>query len=148
MQARRGDMADAQGNVAGEEPGGQATQEYQAWRTEQIGAFLKEGVDQSATDHSTIVTNSEHARLAAAYDVAVGVCTLSEEEMRELRIEADWRYGTGLEGKHPHRYLREYFAQSTMQGKSLEDWLSNEEATRPPGIVDERSWKIAKPEAR
>ncbi|BEV13453.1 DUF3274 domain-containing protein [Herbaspirillum sp. DW155] len=148
MQARRGDIADAQGNVAGEQPGGRATEEYQAWRTEQIGKFLKEGVDQSATDHSTIVTNSEHARLAAAYDVAVGVCTLSEEEMRELRVEADWRYGTGLEEKHPHRYFREYFAQSTMQGKSLEDWLSNEEETRPSGIVDERSWKIAKPEAR
>lgn len=148
MQARRGDMADAQGIVAGEQPGGQATQEYQAWRTEQIGAFLKEGVDQSATDHSTIVTNSEHARLAAAYDVAVGVCTLSEEEMRELRVEADWRYWAGLIENHPHRYLGEYFAQSTLQGKSLEDWLSNEEATRPPGIVDERSWKRSTSGAR
>lgn len=148
MQARRGDLADAQGNVAGEEPGGQATQEYQAWRTAQIGAFLKEGVDQSATDHSTIVTNSEHARLAAAYDVAVGVCTLSEREMRQLRVEADWRYWDGLKENHPHRYLGEYFAESTMQGKSLEDWLSNEEANRPPGIVDERSWKISTSGAR
>jgi pimeloyl-ACP methyl ester carboxylesterase len=148
MQARRGERTDAGGNVAGEQPGGLATEEYQAWRTEQIGTFLKEGVDQSATDHSTIVTNSEHARLAAAYDVAVGVCTLSEEEMQELRVEADWRYGGGLKKQHLHRYFAEYFHKSTMQGESLENWLSSEEATRPPGIVDERSWKIAKPEGR
>ncbi|ADJ61806.1 DUF3274 domain-containing protein [Herbaspirillum seropedicae] len=148
MQARRGDRADVQGNVAGERPGGQSTEEYQSWRTEQIGAFLKEGVDQSATDHSTIVTNSEHARLAAAYDVAVGVCTLSEEAMRELRVEADWRYWDGLKENHPHRYLGEYFDQSTMLKKTLDGWLSNEEASRPRSILDERSWKKSIAEAR
>lgn len=143
MLARRGDLADSQGSVVGEQPNGKPSKEYREWRTEQIGKFLAEGVDQSATDHSTIVTNSEHARLAAAYDVAIGVCTLSEKEMRELRVEADWRYGVGLIDGHPHYYFSMYFQTGKMYGNFLQEWIAKGEASRPLTIVDERSGKTS-----
>jgi len=47
---------------------------------------------ENATDHGTIVGNPEHCRKVMAYDVAAGVCRLTEQEMTQLRIFADWRY--------------------------------------------------------
>ncbi|KAK0338928.1 hypothetical protein LTR94_036614, partial [Friedmanniomyces endolithicus] len=37
------------------------------------------------------MTNPAHARGALAYDVAIGVCRITEQDLRKLRIAADWR---------------------------------------------------------
>ena len=103
--------------------------------------MVKDCVDANATHYSTILTNSRHAELALAYEVAIGVCTLSEQDWRELRVEADWRYcAEGLDEAHPHRYLSEYFRDGVMNEKVLEEWVKSSEASRPSGIVDTRTF--------
>jgi hypothetical protein len=142
MKARRSGMADEQGRVIGEDEPDQASPEYQRWRSANIAEFLAESVDQNATDHSTIVTNAMHAEMAMAYDVAVGVSHLTEDDWRELRVEADWRYAAALQlDNHPHAYLSEYFLTGWMTDKPLQEWAKQGEAAMPPEVIDERLWK-------
>lgn len=146
MKARRSDKADPKtGQVVGEDEPDQATPDYQTWRNGQIAEFLSEGVNQNATDHSTIVTNAMHAAKAMAYDVAIGVCKLTDKEMQKLRVEADWRYAQHLDDDHPHLYLSEYFVKGLMNGKPLQEWAKHGEAAMPDTIKDERVWKAAEP---
>lgn len=142
MRARRQDLADASGAVSGESPDAAPDADYQRWRDGEIRTMLKECVDASATDHSSILTNSRHAELALAYDVAIGVCRLTEQDWRELRVEADWRYcATGLDPKHPHYELSEYFLEGKVDEAPLYTWISSGEGRRPEGVVDERVFK-------
>jgi hypothetical protein len=138
MKARRAGMADAEGKVPGEGSPDGGDEAYRRWRNQQIGAFLSEGADQNATDHSTIVTQPMHAEKALAWDVAVGVCTLSEAHWHDLRVEADWRYSKGLTPEHRHRNLCEYFLTGTMGGEVLNEWVKTAEANRPGKIIDDR----------
>lgn len=46
----------------------------------------------NATDHSTILTNAEHARSVLAYDVAVGNCWLTTADWQRFRKIAHWRF--------------------------------------------------------
>nr|WP_244940181.1 DUF3274 domain-containing protein [Herbaspirillum seropedicae] len=140
MQARRTGLAGADGQVIGEDKPDEASDSYRQWRNQQVSQFLVDGVDQNATDHSTIVTNPEHARRAAAYDVAVGVCTLSEKDLRELRVEADWRYSFKLPDSHPHKNLSQYFMMGNMNGQPLHEWIRFGEAVRPDTVIDQRDW--------
>lgn len=142
MKARRENMADDQGKVQGEDADGQASPEYQKWRGDYVTKFLAQNVNQTATDHSTIVTNPEHAAKAMAYDVALGVCRLTDEDWYKLRVEADWRYSEWLAKKqHPHAYLSEYFLKGTMNDKPVQDWIKGGEAAMPTKVVNERVWK-------
>lgn len=139
MKARRQGLADAGGAVSGESPKAAPDADYQRWRDGEIRTMLKECVDASATDHSSILTNPRHAELALAYDVAIGVCRLTEQDWRELRVEADWRYcADGLENSHPHHFLSEYFLGGYMNEAPLHAWISSGEGRRPEGVVDER----------
>jgi pimeloyl-ACP methyl ester carboxylesterase len=142
MKARRADMADKDGKVEGEDSPDGGNPEYQSWRNEQIGEFLKQAMDQNATDHSTIVTNAMHAAKVMAYDVAIGACTLSSAQWHELRVEADWRYAKVLADKgHPHGYLSEYFRSGLMNNKPVDEWARTGEAAMPAKVVDERTIK-------
>jgi hypothetical protein len=142
MKARRAGMADEDNKVVGEDEPDQATPEYEEWRSGQISGFLRDSVDQNATDHSTIVTNAMHAELAMAYDVAVGVSHLTEQDWQSLRIEADWRYADALKRDgHPHAYLSRYFLRGEMaENQPLHDWAQAGEAAMPQKIIDERAW--------
>lgn len=145
MQARRADMADKEtSEVVGESDGGEATEDYMNWRNSRISDFLKEGINMPATDHSTIVTNAMHAERATAYDVAVGVCRLTDEDWRDLRVEADWRYAAGLDKHHPHFYLAKYFEKGYMKkNQEMIEWAQeDEEAAMPRTIVDKRAFKL------
>ncbi|PKO82660.1 MAG: hypothetical protein CVU19_00630 [Betaproteobacteria bacterium HGW-Betaproteobacteria-13] len=141
MKARRAGMVDNRGLAVDELPDAQEDETYRAWRSRQIGEFLKDALDQNATDHSTIMTNPVHAERVLAYDVAIGTCTLTESDWYELRVEADWRYAKGLGRKHPHCALSEYFQDGRMRGLQLHDWIkeSGSEAQKPTKIVDERA---------
>lgn len=124
--------------VMGEDEPDQSSPQYEKWRDKHIARFLDEGVNQAATDHSSIVTNPGHAQKAMAYDVAIGVCTLSAADWHELRVEADWRYADSLK-THPHRYLSEYFLTGLMKGNFMHEWARTDpEAKRPPKVLDER----------
>ena len=140
MIGRRSGNVDAEGRAVGEDDPQQASEAYRAWRNRQISAFLDEGVNQNATDHSTSMTNPMHAEEALAYDVAVGRCDLTEADWHELRVEADWRYAKALEDLgHLHAYLSEYFVAGKMKEQYLHDWIKTDPEAHIPGkIVDER----------
>ncbi len=144
MEARREKLAAADGSVPGEAgpdagESNEVSDDYRKWRTERISQFLTETINQNATDHSTTMTHPMHAEKALAYDVAVGVCRLTQDDWHKLRIEADWRYASTLKRGHPSYELSEYFLNGTMNGDSVERWAEGGEASRPEKIVDERS---------
>jgi len=146
MEARRSGRAGPDGEVPGEQRAdaeGVAQADvppgYQDWRNQRISTFLREAVEQHATDHSTTMTHPMHAERALAYDVAIGLCRLTAADWHDLRVEADWRYAGRLDRKHPHRWLSDYFVGGRMAGKPLDEWVKSGEAVMPNGIVDERS---------
>lgn len=144
MEARRSGQAATDGSVPGEAPPpagatDAASDDYRVWRTDRISRFLADGANQSATDHSTILTHPMHAERALAYDVAVGDCRLTQEDWRVLRVEADWRYALHLGKDHPNYELSEYFEYGLMDGLPLSTWIHEGDAAKPDKIVDERT---------
>jgi hypothetical protein len=86
----------------------------------------------NATDHSTILLNPRHARDRAAYDVAVGICRLSEDDWTKLRKMADWRYV-------PQK-ADLYYSLGQFEGKYLPDMYPQSHMTEAaPGIEDQRN---------
>ncbi|MDC6178813.1 hypothetical protein C2I33_04740 [Ralstonia solanacearum] len=143
MRARRTGnrtWVDEDGNVIGEDGKSEEPEGYKDWQTKQVVEILDSGKNNNPSNHSTIMTNPMHAEKALAYDVAIGVNYLTLEQMNELRIEADWRFGKGLDDDHPNKKYAKYFEHGVMGKKMpLHDWIKNdEEAQMPPGIVDER----------
>jgi hypothetical protein len=101
--------------------------------------FLKQAVNLNASNHSTILTNPEHARRVLAYDVNVGLNVLPVRQMNWLRQFADWRYG---DPKDPvmEEWCPYYRTGRLPRGIRLEshpDYKSNVPATL--GIDTERS---------
>ncbi|WP_323119487.1 T6SS effector phospholipase Tle3 domain-containing protein [Burkholderia alba] len=127
------------GVVVGEAgPGAQMPDGYKEWRDKQIVNILDSAIN-NPTNHSTIMTNSMHAKMALAYDVAIGISRLSETQLNDFRIEADWRFGKGLSADNPNRIYFEYFKDGTMHGDSLQIWINKDpEATLPSEIDDKR----------
>ncbi|APF88371.1 hypothetical protein BCR16_17005 [Ralstonia solanacearum FJAT-1458] len=69
--------------------------------------------------------------------------SVSLEEMNELRIEADWRFGKGLDKDHPNKKYSKYFLTGKLDEKFLQEWVKKaEEAQMPSGIVDEREGNV------
>ena len=142
MEARRDKhkgWVDADGNVTGEDSPESASDDYKQWHNEQVTDILKEGINNNPTNHSTIMTNPAHAEKALAYDVAIGPCYLSVEELRELRIEADWRFVDGLDKTHPSKKFAQYFVQGKQQNEFLQNWVKKDsDAHMPNKIKDQR----------
>ncbi|CBJ35733.1 membrane protein [Ralstonia solanacearum] len=148
MRARRtGNHAwvDKDGRVIGEDGSGEMPEGYKDWQTKQVVEILDSGKNNNPSNHSTIMTNPMHAEKALAYDVAIGVNYLTLEEMNELRIEADWRFGKGLDDDHPNKIYAQYFKDGSL-GEThdpLHVWVRDDkEAKMPPGIVDEREGSV------
>ena len=141
MQARReGLYTKDQPKVTEEDKPETASASYKAWRSEKIKMNLAAGVDYHATDHSTIMTNAMHARKALAYDVAIGNCDISEEDLHTLRIAADWRFLSGLEPSDSDKIFLEYFLHGVINGTSPNEWAhaKNNEGSMPKKIIDQR----------
>ncbi len=89
--------------------------------------LLKRGVNQQATNHSTILTNPEHSEKVLAHDVDVGVCYFDEAEMSQLRRMADWRWCEPMEkdwrepGQEEPDNEHEYYASAKFEKKNLAD---------------------------
>jgi hypothetical protein len=132
-----------EGKVVGEDNVANATTEYKVWRNGQIGKILTNGNTNNPTNHSTILTNPMHAEKALAYDIAIGLCYLSERDWTTLRIEADWRFGEGLDDGNPNKKYSEYFAYGDYYGEPLHKWVSTHpEAVRPDKIVEQRESEL------
>lgn len=88
--------------------------------------LLQKGMDQQATNHSTILTNPEHSEKVLAYDVDVGVCYFDTAEMHQLRRMADWRWCKPEKGdwKSPDQKEdkeHEYYWSAIFDNKKLID---------------------------
>ena len=140
MLARREQMVAKGQAVTEEDHPRTAGADYTAWREKKIKRYLADNIDTHATDHSTIMTNPDHAQKVLAYDVALGVCHIADKELRKLRLAADWALAEGLGGDSVHRCFSEYFEWGLFTGISINEWVkaSGSEGSMPEKIVDER----------
>ncbi|RAQ01095.1 hypothetical protein DPR02_32815, partial [Burkholderia cepacia] len=147
MEARRTlntEWLDSDGHVIGEDGKSALPEGYKEWRDKQIVDWLDRGTTNSPTNHSTTMTNPEHAEKALAYDVAIGPCYLTPDQMYDLRIEADWRMGDGIPDGHPNKKYTQYFMLGVIDDVSMQEWVhaDNSEGKIPTKIVDEREGQI------
>ncbi|MBA5688184.1 T6SS effector phospholipase Tle3 domain-containing protein [Rugamonas apoptosis] len=140
MQARREGLVKKGEQVIGEDKPEEASAEYKAWQQKKIKTYLAENLDTHATDHSTILTNSMHAQKALAYDVAVGLCEIRDEDLHKLRVAADWRFLKGLEKDDPNIRFAEYFETGLFEEVSPHKWATSprSEGHMPENIIDQR----------
>ncbi|MDR0243353.1 MAG: DUF3274 domain-containing protein [Burkholderia sp.] len=143
LEARRTlntEWLDGDGHVIGEDGKSEMPEGYKEWRDKQIVDWLDRGSTNSPTNHSTTMTNPEHAEKALAYDVAIGVCYLTPEQFYDLRIEADWRMGDGIPDDSPNKKYTEYFIRGLLDELPMHEWVHAEgsEGKMPDMITDER----------
>ncbi len=140
MQAKREGRASNDARIEEETPGATPGEEYKAWSDKHIRNNLAANIDANATDHSTIMTNPEHAEKALAYDVAIGMCEIPAAKFQELRIAADWQLWEGLGNRSPHFPFGEYASNGKFDGKSLDEWIRapESEGSMPEKIDDRR----------
>lgn len=147
------DWVNADGAVIGEDNPADASADYSVWHKDRISTVLLGGQYNNPTNHSTTMTNPEHAEKALAYDVAIGVCHLSGDDWWKLRIEADWRFQDGMEDINPAKKYGTYFKDGVMgqvpdkkgvkAQRSLYEWAHGvEEARIPAGIEDHREGQL------
>jgi len=136
MKASRQGMDSNQANVPDED----ANPEWIEWSREQVTNFLKESIDQHATDHSTIMTCAANLEKVLAYDVPVGLSELTNADWSELKIAADWQLWEGLGESHPHKEFGIYFDTGLWkENRPLHEHPAFQMTARPLGIVDERT---------
>lgn len=149
LKSAPGDWVDSNGVVVGEDDPAQGSVDYGVWHRNRISTILVAGQHNNPTNHSTTMTNSDHAEKALAYDVAIGVCQLSEHDWKVLRIEADWRMWKGMDPDNPAIQYANYFTDGVMkdvpndQGQSgeapLYEWAQRTDGAKMPrGIEDHR----------
>ncbi|WP_454710196.1 T6SS effector phospholipase Tle3 domain-containing protein [Cupriavidus nantongensis] len=85
--------------------------------------LLAKGVDQQASNHSTILTNPAHSEQVLAYDVDVGVCYFNSAELDQLRRMADWRWckprKDDADSDNDNEF--QYYASAELGGVKLRD---------------------------
>ena len=138
MEAKREGLYKTSADVLMEDSPETADAKYKEWRTPKIKDSLAECIDTHATDHSTIMTNGEHARMALAYDVAIGVCNIKQDDFLEFRIAADWRLLKGLSKDKTESIFPEYFERGVVNKVSVAEWSKTGEGGIPPKIIDKR----------
>ncbi|WP_373383047.1 effector protein Tle3 domain-containing protein [Burkholderia ubonensis] len=153
LQSAPADWVNADGKVVGEDNPADASADYSAWHKGRISTILIDGQRNNPTNHSTTMTNPDHAQKALAYDVAIGVCHLSADDWKALRIEADWRMWKGVDKDNPAWKYTRYFTDGTMKDvpndkgmtgeASLYEWAHRiDEAKIPDGIEDHREGSL------
>ena len=139
-QAVREGKSPAGQKVQQEMPNATPDAEYQAWRSTRIEETMSSQVGAYATDHSTILTNPMHAERALAYDVAIGVCRIKPDQLRKLRVAADWRLLRALNNTESAKLFEEYFNDGKLHGLTITQWSQQTggEGNLPVSIVDVR----------
>ncbi|MXN75037.1 hypothetical protein GR157_09805 [Burkholderia sp. 4701] len=139
MEARHNNNPDwVKGDVVVGETGSDAElpDGYKEWRNKEIVHILDASVN-NPTNHSTIMTNEMHARMALSYDVAIGINRLSSDQMDDFRIEADWRFGESLSEYNPNSIYSEYFLKGSMGNQFLHSWIMKNSDAKMPAEIDE-----------
>lgn len=139
FQAKRAGFYAADEKVKQEDEPGTATDAYKTWRNDMLRDQMAANVDAHATDHSTIMTNGMHAKNALAYDVALGRISISKEDMRKLRIAADWRLLQKLDRGDSALPFAEYIIKGRYKGLKITDWSVSSEGACPTKITDIRA---------
>ncbi|TYQ19050.1 UNVERIFIED_ORG: hypothetical protein JN05_02242 [Zoogloea ramigera] len=140
LRAKREKLYAADAKVVEEDDPSKASAKYTAWRTEHIKVSLAETVDAAATDHSTIFTNPMHSERALAYDVAVGICQISEKDMSRFLKFSDWRYLQDVKDIE-NSAESDHFKSGSINGLPISIWISKKENNLliPKKIVDNRT---------
>ncbi|AXF24550.1 hypothetical protein CUJ89_30210 [Burkholderia pyrrocinia] len=143
MEARRTlntVWVDSDGHVIGEDGESDIPCGYNIWRNKQITDGMDRGQTNNPTNHSTTMTNPEHAEKALAYDVAIGLCYLTPDQMYDFRIEADWRMGKGIEKDNPNKKYSKYFETGQLDRLTMQEWAhaKGSEGNVPDKIVNDR----------
>ena len=139
MEAKREGKYATRDKVTEEDKPETASEAYTKWRTEKIKTTLAKTIDTHATDHSTIMTHGMHAQKALAYDVAVGVCRISESDLSYFRVLGDWRILDEVPIGDPHNSFLDYFESGKFRKKGVYDWSKKmAEGSMPDTIVDKR----------
>lgn len=113
--------------------------DYMTWRSARVEEMMSSQAGAYATDHSTIMTNPMHAERVLAYDVPVGVCRIKAQELRKLRVMADWRLLKVLDETNASKVFLEYFDKGEFRKKAIAVWASqSDEAAMPSSIIDKR----------
>lgn len=77
--------------------------------------------------------------MALAYDVAIGLCYLTEDDFENARIQADWRFASDAAKGDPNSNLADYIKTGKYGDLFLHEWAKKDEhAKMPPKIYDER----------
>ena len=126
--------------VQQEMPNATPDAEYLQWRSTRIEEMMSRQAGAYATDHSTILTNPMHSERALAYDVAVGVCRIKPDQLRKLRVAADWRLLKWVGDDNSAIEFLEYFNKGEFHKKTVAAWAmqSGCEAGMPTLIIDQR----------
>ncbi|OEZ81441.1 hypothetical protein JAB8_49780 [Janthinobacterium sp. HH106] len=126
--------------VQQEMPNATPDAEYLQWRSTRVGEMMSSQAGAYATDHSTILTNPMHSERALAYDVAVGVCRIKADQLRKLRVAADWRLLKWVGDDNSAIEFLEYFNKGEFHKKTVAAWAmqSGCEAGMPTLIIDQR----------
>lgn len=115
-----------------------ADAKYKEWRNKKIRESLAVTINTHATDHSTILTNSEHSRKALAYDIAVGICKIRQQDFFTLRTMADWRFLKQLEENELSNFHYEYFYRGLLGANSTTIWSQTGDGAMPSKIINKR----------
>jgi len=139
MRAKREKRYKNGDQVVEEDEPEQASAEHKQWRNEVIKKSLLKSVDAVATDHSTILTNPMHSERALAYDVAVGVCDISQTVLRKLRQFSDWRFVNEID-MTLEKIFKTHFTIGKIGDQSVNEWINNKSnaAHIPEKIMDAR----------
>ena len=138
LAIREGKSPEGQ-KVQQEMPNATPDADYLQWRSTRVEEMMSSQAGAYATDHSTILTNPMHSERALAYDVAVGVCRIKPDQLRRLRVAADWRLLGALNKTDPAKSFEEYFDKATRRKMTASVWINEaEEARLPEKIVDVR----------
>lgn len=138
MEAKRAGLYKNKDKVTEEDNPSAAGAKYTAWRNEKIRESLAENIDTHATDHSTIMTNPMHAQKALAYDVAVGVCRIKQEDLVIMKRVADWRFLSRRDQLNPIFF--EYFNSGNVEDGPVSNWVKKQDSEGgiPSKILDQR----------
>ena len=139
MQAKREKRYRNGDQVVEEDEPERASAEHNKWRNNVIKKSLLKSVDAAATDHSTIMTNPMHSERALAYDVAVGVCDISQPTLYDYRLFADWRFQEKLD-RTEEKIFKMYFIDGKVDSIPLSQWIKDKKngVDIPINIIDTR----------
>jgi pimeloyl-ACP methyl ester carboxylesterase len=139
MQAKRERRYRNGDQVVEEDEPEKASAEHNKWRNNLIKKSLLKSVDAAATDHSTIMTNPMHSERALAYDVAVGVCDISQPTLYDYRLFADWRFQEKLD-KTDEKIFKMYFIDGQVDSIPLSQWIKDKKngVEIPIKLIDTR----------